>query len=720
MNNSKDVFKIGLIGSGLTGLCVIERILAWVNAGELKNIELYIFDRRGSFGAGTHYKGQATTNHLNRAAGQVSFGADKSHKRVVKHLINSKWMWTLHSRCREKYKLTGNNKYNINEHSWVDRSVLGEVAEEMFNLYRTELSKLGVNIRCYTTEVIDLIPTEGINIITEQEVHYINFAILCTGHSKQNYEVNLIPLAQHAITNPTAQFIENIYPIEGKSLDAVKPNTKVAILGMGLASLDAILKLTNGRGGYFKRESEKNKLEYMASGFEPLKIYPFSRNGIFNYSRPWDYKIENPTLVHEGIFFTHKAISRIRKSRGNQKGQIDFERDVLPIMLLEMAIVYYGILYGDELRAKLINNVQKSYDLFCTESVDKIARLPENWLLKPIEIIIDQIISSIEHIFKDSNSVKHHELYPETFKYALNFQKFRLGDEVSAKFEGKADSEKIKLLQILSDKSSPWEHSSNPQQHRFSWHKITSPLALSTKKNLNIKNLSFLAQDIRNAQQGNIMNPTKGSIDAVWRDLRGVLRKTVEFGGLNAESHHRFVEVYIPLINRITVGTSLQVMQKIAALVRCGIVDLSCSVTSTSDIKFVKNGYSIKGDKRPIVKTLINARVPRFNINSSQEPLFKAIYAKGLVREWVNKSYKEGKDFASGGIDIAPLNQRAIMKCGIVSHCLAVIGPPTEGPYYFRSAAVRPNSKDLLPIFADRIINSIVRQQKRKIRLTHE
>ncbi|WP_375702702.1 hypothetical protein, partial [Bartonella sp. CL43QHWL] len=83
---------------------------------------------------------------LNRTAGQLSFGADHSHKMLIQHINETTANWTLFSRCIDKYSQTKDDRYLINEQSWVDRSLLGEIAFDVFNDIISTLRNLSVQV----------------------------------------------------------------------------------------------------------------------------------------------------------------------------------------------------------------------------------------------------------------------------------------------------------------------------------------------------------------------------------------------------------------------------------------------------------------------------------------------------------------------------------------------------------------------------------------------
>lgn len=124
------------------------------------------------------------------------------------------------------------------------------------------------------------------------------------------------------------QLIATPYPLPGR-LASVRPSETVAIAGLGLTATDAILALTVGRGGSFDRTAVPER--YVASGREP-RIVVFSRSGLPYRARPEPSSV----VSYEPVAFTRSAIDRLRTTAR----QLDFDRDVLPLLMLELRVAY--------------------------------------------------------------------------------------------------------------------------------------------------------------------------------------------------------------------------------------------------------------------------------------------------------------------------------------------------------------------------------------------
>ncbi|CAF1158839.1 unnamed protein product, partial [Didymodactylos carnosus] len=110
---------------------------------------------------------------------------------------------------------------------------------------------------------------------------------------------------------------------------------RVAIQGLGLSCHDVLSELTCGRGGQFVY-GDNDELTYIRSGHEPEKIYVYSRNCL-----PFSARGRNEKSVggqYQARFFTRAMIDQLREENGYF--QLDFEKQVLPVLINEMCYVY--------------------------------------------------------------------------------------------------------------------------------------------------------------------------------------------------------------------------------------------------------------------------------------------------------------------------------------------------------------------------------------------
>ncbi len=115
-------------------------------------------------------------------------------------------------------------------------------------------------------------------------------------------------------------------------LDGVPAGADVIVRGMGLAAIDLVVLLTEGRGGRFTREAD-GALGYRPSGREPI-LHLGSRRGVPYRSKITTALAGDPVrLEYLGAEF-HAALAE-------RAERLDFERDVWPLVVAELTTGYY-------------------------------------------------------------------------------------------------------------------------------------------------------------------------------------------------------------------------------------------------------------------------------------------------------------------------------------------------------------------------------------------
>ncbi|KQP49079.1 hypothetical protein ASF44_00090 [Pseudorhodoferax sp. Leaf274] len=166
-----------------------------------------------------------------------------------------------------------------------------------------------------------------------------DYVFLTTGHGRRNPTGQDRAfdrfVADHFQRNPRLAYFASPYPIE--TLDAIDPGATVAIQGLGLTSHDVVSALTLGRGGRYIQD--QGRLRYQPSGHEPRMLL-FSRKSLPFAARGINQK--GLTGRHQARIFTVEAVNLKRQARLAATGdsRIDFQADVLPLVLSEMACAY--------------------------------------------------------------------------------------------------------------------------------------------------------------------------------------------------------------------------------------------------------------------------------------------------------------------------------------------------------------------------------------------
>ncbi len=133
--------------------------------------------------------------------------------------------------------------------------------------------------------------------------------------------------------------VDAVFLTSGHAADSAEQQPSgetVAIEGLGLTAMDTLASLTQGRGGRYVRDGGFAGWRYLPSGREP-KVFLYSRSGLPFHARPqWHSPNEAPL---PRLFLGAEVIAGLRQQR--PAGQLDFRRDVLPLIKDEMRAVFY-------------------------------------------------------------------------------------------------------------------------------------------------------------------------------------------------------------------------------------------------------------------------------------------------------------------------------------------------------------------------------------------
>ncbi|MBT2565856.1 FAD/NAD(P)-binding protein [Arthrobacter sp. ISL-85] len=126
----------------------------------------------------------------------------------------------------------------------------------------------------------------------------------------------------------------------------IAPGQDVIVAGMGLAFVDLLVLLMEGRGGRFQ-ETDDGGLRYLPSGREP-RLWAGSRRGV-----PYHSKISAALRGQAPgplLFFTAGAVEALLQ----QHGELDFRQHLWPLIAKEAGYYYYReLLTGSPERAAM-------------------------------------------------------------------------------------------------------------------------------------------------------------------------------------------------------------------------------------------------------------------------------------------------------------------------------------------------------------------------------
>jgi hypothetical protein len=670
-------FSIVLIGGGVLCTYAMERLAALLprRAGAFT---VTVVDRSGRFGAGeTHSDLQPSTSYLNRAAGQIALGADGSVVAADELLpagVPTFMQW-LAQRCSEGR----DERFALRATDMPRRFVHGVALRDAFDRYATVLRSCGhVIFSCVHADAVDIAEPDGAHRalcvhLSDGTTLAADAALVATGHRR--WRTQDAPVAgQDAGGSGFAARATYAYPIE--HIDGrVTAGSTVRVLGMGLAAIDVILHLTEGRGGRYVTDADAVLPIYVPSGAEPKLIVAESPSGLLPRARPLNEKIAVPGSEHRAIYLTTAAIDRLRRSVGRPAclrsagvvNQLDFDDHVQPLMMLEMAHVYYRVLLGDGYAERARRLVWPHYEAFLDDGDGT-----ELWRASALALDaeFDETVASlstatarlrasasaVESVGSFTRCVYGEALRPEAWRAALQQRR-----------------------------PSPWGHPVRLAAHRFTPAVVGDAMTVRPAvRSWTDAQLHAGVRDLVAARQGNLSNPVKAAIDAVWRDLRAEICHAVDRGGLVAASHRRFIDVHLRHYNRRSNGPGIEAMSKVLALVQQGLVVLQPADAGSA---------GTRGDAGPAVRAdhTIEARVHPFDVSRIDDPMYVNLLTRGLVRRWRNPG-ADG-DFEPGGLDLDE-SFRPYRRDGVVDPRLTFLGAPTEGVAFFQASAGRPNSSN--------------------------
>ncbi|MFI8987879.1 FAD/NAD(P)-binding protein [Streptomyces antimycoticus] len=137
--------------------------------------------------------------------------------------------------------------------------------------------------------------------------------------------------AEHGLVHLPPEFTAD------SELSVLCPGEPVLVRGLGLAFVDLMVLLTEGRGGRYERGPD-GELAYLPSGREPV-LYAGSRRGV-PYHAKIGYSLsgERPPVPR---FFGPAQVDALR----SLPGRPDFRRDIWPLIAKELGFAHYHRLF---------------------------------------------------------------------------------------------------------------------------------------------------------------------------------------------------------------------------------------------------------------------------------------------------------------------------------------------------------------------------------------
>ncbi|MFS8203877.1 FAD/NAD(P)-binding protein [Streptomyces sp. CWNU-52B] len=163
-----------------------------------------------------------------------------------------------------------------------------------------------------------------------------DLVVLALGHLDAELDEEQLRLAEYARAHGLVHLPPDF--TADSDLSALEPGAPVLVRGFGLAFVDLMVLLTEGRGGRYETDAD-GELAYRASGREPV-LHVGSRRGVPYHSKiGYDWTGERPPLPR---FFGPGEVDALLA----RPGGFDFRRDVWPLVEKELGFAHYHRLFA--------------------------------------------------------------------------------------------------------------------------------------------------------------------------------------------------------------------------------------------------------------------------------------------------------------------------------------------------------------------------------------
>lgn len=320
--------SVAVVGLGSRGLGVLERIVTLAKkAGPAAvRVRVEVIDPACD-GAGVHDTGQPDYLLLNTTAAHVSMFPDAC---TVGDEVDAPGP-TLLDWARERGLRIAADGFTVGPvgrpilaSDFLPRRVLGEYLGWVLTQV-LDRAPGHVRIALHRATAVELAsrPDGGLLVgLDDGGALRVDSVFLTTGYTRNDGTDVVLPSTGNMITEP--------YPLPAVTAP-IAPGDTVAVTGFGLSAMDLMSCLTVGRGGRFVERAGEHT--YLPSGAEPTLLF-YSRSGLPCRARP---KVVEFGPAYRPLVFTTARVDELRAATG---GPLDFDRDVLPLVLTEMRIAY--------------------------------------------------------------------------------------------------------------------------------------------------------------------------------------------------------------------------------------------------------------------------------------------------------------------------------------------------------------------------------------------
>jgi len=290
MINHNNLPCIGIVGCGPRGLSALESLFKNASLSK-QQVKALVFEETDQPGAGPVYDtGQPDTNWLNVAERAVDiWGRDETEFGDFTIPAFPPYQeWIGHNR---------KNHSALEPDYFPPRARMGQYLRERYESMANVLEKQGLMTRIHGKIIGAKVGKTRILLeVLGGKSYDVDEAVLAIGHQPIQLDGQLRSWQSVSLQMDGPTLFTDPYPIDSiLESDVLAKNGRIGVRGFGLAMIDVARALSIGRGGKFKLvDKDTRRMEYMASGNEPIRIVPFSLDGLPMAPKPLNLKIDRP------------------------------------------------------------------------------------------------------------------------------------------------------------------------------------------------------------------------------------------------------------------------------------------------------------------------------------------------------------------------------------------------------------------------------------------
>jgi hypothetical protein len=401
--------RIIVVGAGPRALGLVERLGA--NAGEVgspgERVEVHVVDPHPPGGGRIWRAAQSPLLWMNSEAQDVTVFTDESvtcEGPVVPGPSLSEWA----AGPEASAAATG-----LSARSFAPRVVQADYLDWAWGRVVGSLPE-AVSVHVHASRAVGLVDRGGSQLVGLADGRHLeaDVVVLAQGYLDQAPA----PGEQQLLDVAAAQGLTYVPPghTADLDLDGLQAGEPVVVRGMGLAFIDLVVLLGEGRGGTFTGEG--TQLTYHPSGREPV-LHVGSRRGV-PYHAKLGYEVRGAAAGPAPLrHLTRERLAAI----GGGTSVLDYHTQVWPLVVLELAVAHYRRLFeahpertrgtfdgleralvradatGDELTAVALTHLADPEDVFDIRRIDHPLRDAVHATTPPAEV--ERLVA--EHVGHD-------------------------------------------------------------------------------------------------------------------------------------------------------------------------------------------------------------------------------------------------------------------------------------------------------------------------------